>query len=453
MSPQSGGRNSVLGRASLLGLAGWDDVSEAVMEAGAEQQLGACAGLRDALMATGDAYLAEANPYDSTWGIGLSVAAAARTPRAAWGRNKHGEILMRRRAALEQPGLASAVGSVARAPLQAPDVAAARFYLAGVQVSGAYALLICAGADRDWHMARRMQMADATYDGSMLGIVVDKKREAVHGNILLAGTMAALRTVAQYDAQLLVMHGAVACQRFSAALLHDFAGAPRPTRLLSGPRDGSGEADAQANAMVRLMLELVELGLGRERRGLRQVGTLWEGPPPRSCLSAHSPRAIEGREDHCAVDDWRPFEAAAAAAAARGLYRFMESDACAAGLVNEAGEPIMKTTRWHLWGAPVMAAGSEPSGLLAMQCVCGHRHGRLLAARMPAAGQSFATSQTEVYTPVQSCLVAELLLRAAGFAPTSLVADARRFQEQRQAVRRGATAAAAGGAAHGHAPT
>ena len=97
------GARSMLGRGSLQGLnvEAWDNVAQAVMEAGAEQQLRANAPLCNILMGTGSAYIAEANPYDSRWGIGLSAAAAASVPRASWGANWHGKILMRRRDALE----------------------------------------------------------------------------------------------------------------------------------------------------------------------------------------------------------------------------------------------------------------------------------------------------------------------------------------------------------------
>ena len=70
------------------------------MEAGAQQQLNANERMRNILMATGDAYLAEASPWDSVWGIGLSVEQARLAPRQAWGQNKHGLLLMRRRSAL-----------------------------------------------------------------------------------------------------------------------------------------------------------------------------------------------------------------------------------------------------------------------------------------------------------------------------------------------------------------
>ncbi len=54
-----------------------------------------------ALLATGDAVLAEANPYDKVWGIGLDAAQAASTPPAAFpGRNLQGRLLMSLRAEL-----------------------------------------------------------------------------------------------------------------------------------------------------------------------------------------------------------------------------------------------------------------------------------------------------------------------------------------------------------------
>ena len=78
----------------------WDMVSVAVMEAGLEQQLRANPVLAATLLTTGNAFLAEAARTDSTWGIGMDAENAARAPRSAWGRNLHGRVMMRQRAAL-----------------------------------------------------------------------------------------------------------------------------------------------------------------------------------------------------------------------------------------------------------------------------------------------------------------------------------------------------------------
>ena len=52
-----------------------------------------------------------------------------------------------------------------------------------------------------------------------------------------------------------------------------------------------------------------------------------------------------------------------------------------------------------------------------------------MARAAPAPGMPFATLAAQVYTPVQSCLVAEVLIRLAGYALTSLADEARSFQE------------------------
>ena len=58
---------------------------------------------REVLLETGDAYLAEANPRDRIWGIGLSAQdAAARDPSAWRGRNLLGKILMEVRDVLSE---------------------------------------------------------------------------------------------------------------------------------------------------------------------------------------------------------------------------------------------------------------------------------------------------------------------------------------------------------------
>ena len=51
--------------------------------------------LRDYLLSTGEAYLVEASPSDSIWGIGLDAQAARQTKVEDWpGTNWLGEVLM-----------------------------------------------------------------------------------------------------------------------------------------------------------------------------------------------------------------------------------------------------------------------------------------------------------------------------------------------------------------------
>jgi ribA/ribD-fused uncharacterized protein len=73
----------------------WTAEREVVMRRGLELKVEQHPALRDALAATGDSLIAEASPYDATWGIGC----AARDPRAAdpdrWrGRNLLGALWM-----------------------------------------------------------------------------------------------------------------------------------------------------------------------------------------------------------------------------------------------------------------------------------------------------------------------------------------------------------------------
>ena len=94
------------GKQSALRLdnAAWDAVAVAVMEAAAEQQLEQNSRLRSVLLGTAGSVIVEASPYDPRWGIGLGMALAAATPRAGWGTNLHGRLLMRRRLLLEVDG-------------------------------------------------------------------------------------------------------------------------------------------------------------------------------------------------------------------------------------------------------------------------------------------------------------------------------------------------------------
>ena len=79
----------------------WDAVAVSVMEAGAEQQIAQHDRLRDILLSTAGTYLAEANPWDARWGVGYGVVLVETAPRATWGANLHGRLLMRIRLRIE----------------------------------------------------------------------------------------------------------------------------------------------------------------------------------------------------------------------------------------------------------------------------------------------------------------------------------------------------------------
>ena len=65
-----------------------------------------------------------------------------------------------------------------------------------------------------------------------------------------------------------------------------------------------------------------------------------------------------------------------------------------------------------------------------------------MARARPAPGQQFETQFTEVYTPIEGCLVGEAMIRLAGFSPTTLVGRATAFQQAVQPGAQRATAAA-----------
>ncbi len=73
----------------------WDAHRIAIVTAGTRAKFGQNAGLRRRLLDTGDAILAEANPKDYIWGIGLSEDDPAAQDPANWqGENLLGQILM-----------------------------------------------------------------------------------------------------------------------------------------------------------------------------------------------------------------------------------------------------------------------------------------------------------------------------------------------------------------------
>ena len=83
----------------------WDTHKVAIVTAGNRAKFGQNAGLRRRLIDTGDAILAEANPKDFIWGIGLAEDDAAALDPANWeGQNLLGEILMAVRSELSAAG-------------------------------------------------------------------------------------------------------------------------------------------------------------------------------------------------------------------------------------------------------------------------------------------------------------------------------------------------------------
>ena len=101
-----------------------------------------------------------------------------------------------------------------------------------------------------------------------------------------------------------------------------------------------------------------------------------EAPPPRSALSVHTPRIIPGRERHCAVDDWRPFEEFAT----EFRSGFVDFDGCAVGMRDPtSGELIMKTTRLHAFGDGTLEAAQRCFG--PRDCTRDHVHARIMGTR------------------------------------------------------------------------
>ncbi len=83
----------------------WDARKVDIVTTGNLAKFGQNAGLRRRLLDTGDAILAEANPKDFIWGIGLSEDDPAAKDLARWqGQNLLGQILMSVRTTLAAPG-------------------------------------------------------------------------------------------------------------------------------------------------------------------------------------------------------------------------------------------------------------------------------------------------------------------------------------------------------------
>ncbi len=73
----------------------WDTVKYEIVKAGCREKFAQNPEMKEALIKTGTALLAEASPYDKIWGIGLDAKKAAKTAVSDWpGRNLMGKILM-----------------------------------------------------------------------------------------------------------------------------------------------------------------------------------------------------------------------------------------------------------------------------------------------------------------------------------------------------------------------
>ena len=82
----------------------WDARKVAIVTAGNLAKFEQNAGLRRRLLDTGDAILAEANPKDFIWGIGLAIEDPAAQDPANWqGQNLLGKVLMQVRQTLASP--------------------------------------------------------------------------------------------------------------------------------------------------------------------------------------------------------------------------------------------------------------------------------------------------------------------------------------------------------------
>ena len=93
------------GRVSGFNQEQWDAHKVDIVTAGTRAKFCQNAGLRRRLLATGDSILAEANPKDFIWGIGLSEDDPAAMDPASWqGKNLLGQILMAVRTELAKQG-------------------------------------------------------------------------------------------------------------------------------------------------------------------------------------------------------------------------------------------------------------------------------------------------------------------------------------------------------------
>jgi ribA/ribD-fused uncharacterized protein len=74
----------------------WDKVAVQVMTAGCMAKFEQNKDAKDALLATGDATIVEASPYDTLWGVGLHATdpLLLQGPKAWKGENLLGQVLM-----------------------------------------------------------------------------------------------------------------------------------------------------------------------------------------------------------------------------------------------------------------------------------------------------------------------------------------------------------------------
>ena len=73
----------------------WDAVKYEIVKAGNRAKYEQNPDLKEKLLTTGTAILAEASPWDKTWGIGKTARTAAELDPSAWpGQNLLGKILM-----------------------------------------------------------------------------------------------------------------------------------------------------------------------------------------------------------------------------------------------------------------------------------------------------------------------------------------------------------------------
>lgn len=81
----------------------WDGAKFGIVKAGSLAKYSQNPDLKEALLKTGEALLAEASPLDRIWGIGLGAEAAASVPVSEWpGENLLGRALMEVRAELKE---------------------------------------------------------------------------------------------------------------------------------------------------------------------------------------------------------------------------------------------------------------------------------------------------------------------------------------------------------------
>ena len=73
----------------------WNENSRRIVREGVYLKFTQNKSLKRELLATNDLILVEASPRDRIWGIGYGASRALTVPRASWGRNQLGKILMK----------------------------------------------------------------------------------------------------------------------------------------------------------------------------------------------------------------------------------------------------------------------------------------------------------------------------------------------------------------------